>query len=621
MKRVLSLVAFTALLSLWFGLNGRTTQVIEGLVVRSDFRTPVASARVRIQGKNDFVLTGQDGRFSLVSDLPNGTNVTMTAGKQGWFNVARSMYVGGTIDTIAIDTLPNGDNANYVFNGPAYCDNCHERLAEQWHESRHSKSVVSPMFLQTYNGTDVNGTPGVYPGFKLDFPNEGGDCGDCHAPSAALRSPGNTEINDLFLSGYPYPVDTNGVHCDFCHKIDSVEVNYATGVNGSIFMRRPPTGFNRDINFGQFDDVTSFWMGGTYNPNIEKSAFCSGCHQYANLNGVIVDDTYDSWAASPYAAQGRQCQDCHMKPNSDSLFASGIGGPHAVLRDSNRIYNQYFRGTTAEFLDASAHWFVGAHVSENQLIVETRITNSGAGHKLPTGVSFRNMLVVVTAMDGSDRLVRISGDTVPHFAGIGDPANGNYSGLPGKAYALITRDSTTGQSPAPNWLATDILYDSRIPAQTTDTTRIIFDRSGHLTASVRIQWLYRAVFKPWADAKGWDMREYVLADTLFNVQLVDVQPHGEPVRVPTLHQNYPNPFNGLTAMVFELPFASDATVSVFNVLGQEVARLAEGRFSEGSHTVIWDGRNRRGDAVTSGIYLVRLSAAGHIRTTKISFVK
>lgn len=310
-----------------------------------------------------------------------------------------------------------------------------------------------------------------------------------------------------------------------------------------------------------------------------------------------------------------------MKPNSDSLFASGIGGPHAVRRDTNRIYNQYFRGTTNEFLDASAHWFVDAHVSDNQLFVETRITNSGAGHKLPTGVSLRNMLLVVSAMDGLDRLVRLSSDTLPHFAGIGDPADGNYSGLPGKAYALITRDSTTGQWPSPNWLATDILYDSRIPAQTTDTTRVVFDRSDHLAATIRIQWLYRAVFKPWADVKGWDMREYVLADTVFSIQLVGVQSRGERVHVPTLHQNYPNPFNGSTAIVFELPSASDATVSVFNVLGQEVTRLAEGRFNEGSHTVIWDGRNRRGDAVTSGIYLVRLSAAGGIRTTKISYVK
>lgn len=622
MKRVIVSLVFLSSVFVWYGLDSRTVNVVEGLVVRSDSYLPIAEARVRIQGRNEFVLTGSDGRFTLVTDLANGTNVTMTAGKQGWFNSAKSMYVGAAIDTIKIDTLPNGDNPNYAFNGPGYCDNCHTLLTDQWHESKHSRAVTNPMFLQIYNGTDVNGTPGVYPGFKLDFPNEGGDCGDCHAPSAALRSPGNTEINDLFLPGHPYPVDTNGVHCDFCHKIDSVEVNYATGVNGSIFMRRPPAGFNRDINFGQFDDVTSFWMGGSYNPHIERSSFCSGCHQYANAHGVIVDDTYDSWAASPYAAQGRQCQDCHMKPNSDSIFASGIGGPHAVKRDTNRIYNQYFRGATSpEMLDAAAAMSVSAHVAGDQLHIETRITNAGAGHKLPTGVSLRNMLLVVSAVDGADSLPQLSGDTIPLFGGVGDPSHGNLAGLPGKAYAMVTKDSVTGQSPAPNWLATEILYDSRIPAHATDTTHVVFDRAGHSMATVRARMLYRAVFKPWADVKGWDMREYVMADTTFIIQLVNVAANDVRPRRLLLHQNRPNPFNGSTAITFELPAASDIGLAVYNVLGQEVANLARGRYPAGRHSAYWDGRNERGESVASGIYLVRLTAAGSTATRKVSFVK
>jgi hypothetical protein len=603
--------------------NPRTgiAQSISGIVVGEADNSPIAQARVRIQGKNDFVMTDNAGKFILTTDLNTGSVVALAAGKHGWYNNAVTALVGDANDTIKLTPLPAGDNSDYIFNPPESvtasfdCSKCHTALVSEWKQSKHSRAATNPMLKQIYNGTDVWGNKNVYPGFKLNFPNEGGDCGDCHVPSAALRTPGNTELNDVWAST---TVDTNGVYCDFCHKIDSVAVNYKTGVNGSIFMKRPPSNV-RDINIGQLDDVTSYWMGGTFNPIMDSSSLCSGCHQYANRNGLIVDDTYDAWHASPYAPLGVQCQDCHMRPNSDSIFASGIGGPHAVVRDTNRVYNQFFRGgSSTPMLKASVQLVSQSEITFNVLRLENRVTNIGAGHKLPTGVSFRNMIQVVTVSDGGDTLQQTFGSTIPGFGGIGDPAQGNLSGLPGKLYAMVTRDNRTGQSPSPNWLANEIVYDNRIPAYATDTSTYQFRIGRHAQAQIHIQLIYRAVYKPWADAKGWDMRETVMADTLWNVAF------DESVKEPlnfSLYQNYPNPFNGSTQIRYDLTRSQFVTLRIYNVLGQEIRRLVHEQKAAGSHVTVWDGKNSLNETVSSGLYFYRVQAGSFVQTKKLLFVK
>ncbi len=88
-----------------------------------------------------------------------------------------------------------------------------------------------------------------------------------------------------------------------------------------------------------------------------------------------------------------------------------------------------------------------------------------------------------------------------------------------------------------------------------------------------------------------------------------------------LAQNYPNPFNGRTEVRFALPKSGMARVVVLNILGQPVRTLAEGRFEAGSYRRIWDGRNESGQEVVSGIYLLRLEAAGYTELRRMAFVK
>lgn len=80
-----------------------------------------------------------------------------------------------------------------------------------------------------------------------------------------------------------------------------------------------------------------------------------------------------------------------------------------------------------------------------------------------------------------------------------------------------------------------------------------------------------------------------------------------PQRVELL-QNYPNPFNPTTTIRFALPEPSRVRISVYNILGQEIARLVDGTVDAGYNQTVWDYRTTTGFTLSSGIYFYRLSA-------------
>lgn len=83
-----------------------------------------------------------------------------------------------------------------------------------------------------------------------------------------------------------------------------------------------------------------------------------------------------------------------------------------------------------------------------------------------------------------------------------------------------------------------------------------------------------------------------------------------------LLKNYPNPFNPSTTIGFTLPHSSQAILKVYNLLGEEVATLAEGTFEPGFHEVTWDASR-----AASGVYLYRLTASGSVLTGRMMVLK
>ena len=87
-----------------------------------------------------------------------------------------------------------------------------------------------------------------------------------------------------------------------------------------------------------------------------------------------------------------------------------------------------------------------------------------------------------------------------------------------------------------------------------------------------------------------------------------------------LDQNYPNPFNSQTKIRYTIPHSSNASVIIYNILGEQVKVLVQGNHSAGSYNITWDGTNSGGRKIASGIYLVRLTAGAFSETKKMSFV-
>lgn len=84
----------------------------------------------------------------------------------------------------------------------------------------------------------------------------------------------------------------------------------------------------------------------------------------------------------------------------------------------------------------------------------------------------------------------------------------------------------------------------------------------------------------------------------------------------TLAQNYPNPFNPTTTINFTLPEATQVRLTVYDVAGREVAVLADGPFTPGTHQVTWDAQN-----VASGTYLYRMEAGDFVTSKQMTLVK
>ncbi len=88
-----------------------------------------------------------------------------------------------------------------------------------------------------------------------------------------------------------------------------------------------------------------------------------------------------------------------------------------------------------------------------------------------------------------------------------------------------------------------------------------------------------------------------------------------------LYQNYPNPFNPSTTIQFAVPKTGRLSIRIFNLLGEEIAVIANGNYTAGMYQVIWDGHIHDGLTASSGVYFVHLEAGTYMATKKIVLMK
>jgi hypothetical protein len=135
--------------------------------------------------------------------------------------------------------------------------------------------------------------------------------------------------------------------------------------------------------------------GTVYSAVHTTSLACISCHEYRNALGFPVLTTYTEWKASSYAKEGngqRQCQSCHMynvrgavvdprvQKSPDEINLHQMPGSHSVDQ-----LNKAIRATLI------------AQREGDKLDVTVKVTNSGAGHFVPTGSPLRQLILEVRA--------------------------------------------------------------------------------------------------------------------------------------------------------------------------------------------------------------------------------
>lgn len=120
----------------------------------------------------------------------------------------------------------------------------------------------------------------------------------------------------------------------------------------------------------------------------------------------------------------------------------------------------------------------------------------------------------------------------------------------------------------------------------------------------------------------------------FHIQRIDLNQwcvaKDEPVHVshgdeslPTaiLLSSSPNPFNATTAVSLQLPEKTDVSLLIYDSRGRMVRNLAQGEFSAGRHSIIWDGQDNSGSIIMSGLYMIRLVTPDAVKSTKVLLIK
>ncbi len=103
--------------------------------------------------------------------------------------------------------------------------------------------------------------------------------------------------------------------------------------------------------------------------------------------------------------------------------------------------------------------------------------------------------------------------------------------------------------------------------------------------------------------------------------LFETEPVSTPAMPLTLYQNRPNPFNPFTTIRYYLPENGKVTLKVYDILGQKVASLVDGKKEKGFHFAQWTGRDEQGNPAASGVYLYRLTVGKETLSQKMILLR
>lgn len=579
-------------------------------------KQPLADARVRVQGVADinpedgnyypeaedrFIVSGQNGSFSLDYEGISGQVIVVAAGKEGYKNAGAKVTLGKDYKVgINLSPILEEDHPSYEYRSSKTCKKCHSNIYDDWQDTDMANAAINPinqLVFLLYTAWYVTGDRANFADTSIfDDPNpvfvgdkgkifedstgqrykimgDAGhlhDCADCHSPSYAskVQEDGSTPLWDMRAGVLTdedklSPIDKQGVHCDFCHKVRKVhdEEEYWTepGVNYKVDLLRPDpllkSSLEGKIMFGPFDDVVYKNMQASYVSQFKKSEICSPCHQDARklylqpvdendqpvgeqIERILwSEDTYREWRFSGYsgleedypvdnyAGKVLQCQDCHMKdPPPDPATGKSIADyteitdpfymqdkrKYAASRDPRTLYPHRFEGTNQNVSAGEKkrylEWAVdltvaNARVEGGTVSFDVNVINSHTGHTYPSGVTQRNVVLLVEAKQSGISLTQTNEQTIDtpggNFPDGYYKGEGDYAGKPGKIFMKHNRMVVDNEELDPFFndilyaFAVEELYDTRIKANQTDTTQYEFQTIDDSEIIITARLIYR----------------------------------------------------------------------------------------------------------------------------------
>ncbi len=517
MTRGLIHVALTS--AFVFATGSVALSQIEGTVLDASTSQPIADAIVSLQASSIRTTTDAHGRFELLE--ATGTGLVLVAARKGFFNGSILTDTPAEDLIVRIERVPAHDDPTYTPLEPWTCGGCHPDQLEQWLDSPMARAGLNTWLYDIYDGT---GTPGGQNGFvyvrdSIHAPNQPeSDCASCHQPETWMHEPFQALDDIDSLS----PAAVHGVSCEVCHKIADIDVsrsNYPGLYPGVVTLTRPAGPDFPQVEYGLLGDATYRFptlMRASYQPQLAADV-CSACHQDRNdpdedgdfeePGGVVSEPTYLEWRSSPYGdpedPRYSPCVNCHMPSFGGEQVCNVLFPP--LRRDPATIRSHRLEGTTPEFLENAVTLRLSCVIKADRLHADVSITNDRTGHHVPTGVTIRNMILLIEAWREEDgrHLEPVSTQIIHKLGGVGPREQGYWAGLPGKLYAKVNH-GPDGQGPVFFTEARGLLLDTRIPALKTDTTHYRFKTpKGGGTLHVRARLIYRRAFRFLVDAKSW----------------------------------------------------------------------------------------------------------------------
>lgn len=258
--------------------------------------------------------------------------------------------------------------AESTFESSLVCGGCHEATHRNWNASLHAHSYTNPIFQTAYQKayTETAGEAKKY-------------CLRCHAPTVQVTGDYDAKL----------AITREGVTCDFCHTIVSVDLK-----NREKPFVSEPGKVKRSV----LKDATSPHHQTKYSADFASSKLCAGCHAFENRHGVSVGNTYNEWLGSPYAKEGKQCQHCHMKE---------IPGVTANEGGRNIIHDHSLSHNVTSMHEAVLLTIKQFQRTADRLGVRVMVTNDRAGHSIPTGTPERHLVLEVRSHDSSGATLEV----------------------------------------------------------------------------------------------------------------------------------------------------------------------------------------------------------------------